>query len=288
MEFFVLTTIQVVNSIAELVLVSIGLAVIFGMMRVINLAHGEFIMLGGFAAIYACNLGINIWISILIVAPCMVGLLGLVVERLIIRHLYGRMIDTMLASWGLSLLLTGLATTLFGNRVQGISAPLGSVQFAGYSISLYNQFMVAVCLLLIVGGFAILRFTRVGLIARATMQNPEMAASLGINRSQVFALTFALGAALSGLAGALLAPLSGVVPTMGAAYVAKAFITVITGGASVITGTALGSTLLGGIGTITTFLSNPIFGDVALLAAAIILLRLLPTGITGKVFRGAP
>ncbi len=287
MHYFLLAVIQLIDSIAELILVSLGLAVIFGMMRVINLAHGEFIMLGGFTSIFATNMGINVWIAILGVSPFIVGVLGLVIERLIIRHLYGRMIDTMLATWGLSLLLTGLATTLFGNRVQGISAPLGSIEFAGFSISLYNQFMVAVCLILIAGGYAILRFTRLGLIARATMQNPEMAASLGINRSRVFAMTFSLGAALSGLTGALLAPLSGVVPTMGAAYVAKAFITVITGGASVITGTGLSASLLGSIGTVTTFLSNPIFGDIALLATALILLRILPTGITGKIFRGA-
>lgn len=287
MHFFLLTLVQIIDSIAELVLISLGLAVIFGMMRVINLAHGEFIMLGGFTSIFATNMGINIWISILVISPFVVGILGLVIERLIIRHLYGRMIDTMLATWGLSLLLTGVATSVFGNRVQGISSPLGSVDLAGFSISLYSQFMVVVCLVLVAGGYALLRFTRLGLIARATMQNPEMAASLGINRSRVFALTFALGAALSGLTGALLAPLSGVVPTMGAAYVSKAFITVITGGASVITGTGLGASLLGSIGTVTTFLSNPIFGDIALLATALVLLRILPTGITGKIFRGA-
>lgn len=287
MHYFILTLIQIIDSIAELILVSLGLAVIFGMMRVINLAHGEFIMLGGFTSILAVNHGINVWIAILVVSPIVVGIVGLVIERLVIRHLYGRMVDTMLATWGLSLLLTGLATALFGNRVQGISSPLGSAEIAGFSISLYNQFIVLVCLILIAGGYALLRFTRLGLIARATMQNPEMAASMGINRSRVFTLTFSLGAALSGLTGALLSPLSGVVPTMGAAYVSKAFITVITGGASVITGTGLSGTLLGSIGTVTTFLSNPIFGDIALLFAALILLRLLPTGITGKIFRGA-
>jgi branched-chain amino acid transport system permease protein len=99
-EFLALTAIQIVDSIASLALIGIGLAVIFGMMRVINLAHGEFIMLGGFATIFAVNAGINLWLAMLVVAPAAVGLLGLFVERLIIRHLYGRMIDTMLASLG--------------------------------------------------------------------------------------------------------------------------------------------------------------------------------------------
>lgn len=112
MHYFILTLIQIIDSIAELILVSLGLAVIFGMMRVINLAHGEFIMLGGFTSILAVNHGINVWIAILVVSPIVVGIVGLVIERLVIRHLYGRMIDTMLATWGLSLLLTGLATAL--------------------------------------------------------------------------------------------------------------------------------------------------------------------------------
>jgi branched-subunit amino acid ABC-type transport system permease component len=287
-EFLALTAIQIVDSIASLALIGIGLAVIFGMMRVINLAHGEFIMLGGFATIFAVNAGINLWLAMLVVAPAAVGLLGLFVERLIIRHLYGRMIDTMLASWGLSLLLIGLATMLFGNRVMGVSAPLGSVQIGDYSVALYDQAILAICIVVFAAGYVLLRFSRFGLIARATMQNPEMAASLGIVRPRVFAATFTVGAALSGLAGGLIAPLSGVVPTMGAAYVAKAFITVITGGASVITGTAISAALLGAISTETTFLTTPVIGDVALLLAAIVLLRLLPSGITGRLFKGAP
>ena len=288
MQLFALTGLQIVDSIASLALVGVGLAVIFGMMRVINLAHGEFIMLGGFVTIFAVSAGSNIWFAMLVVAPAAVGLLGFVVERLIIRHLYGRMIDTMLASWGLSLLLIGLATMLFGNRVKGVSAPLGSVQIGMYSVGLYDQAIVGICVVVFAAGYALLRFTRWGLIARATMQNPEMAASLGIARSRVFAVTFTVGAALSGLAGGVIAPLSGVVPTMGAAYVAKAFITVITGGASVVTGTAVSAALLGTVSTGTTFLTTPVIGDVALLLAAIVLLRLLPSGITGRVFRGAP
>ena len=285
MDVILLTAIQIVDSVANLALVGFGLAVIFGMMRVINLAHGEFIMLGGFAAVFATNAGVNIWLAMLVVAPLAVGLVGLLVERLIIRRLYGRMIDTMLATWGLSLLLIGLATSLFGNRVMGIAAPLASFDIGGYSVSIYDQVIVAVCILVYAAGYLILRLTRWGLIARATMQNAEMAASLGIARSTVFATTFTIGAALSGLAGGLIAPLSGVVPTMGAAYVAKAFITVITGGTDVIAGTAVSASVLGAISTWATFLTTPVIGDVAMLAAAIIFLRLLPRGVSGG-FRG--
>ncbi|WP_439604379.1 branched-chain amino acid ABC transporter permease, partial [Shinella sp.] len=244
MDYFLVVLLQIAGAVGNLALVSVGLAVIFGMMRVINLAHGEFIMLGGFAAIFSVQAGVNIWLAMLVVAPLSVALLGVLVERLIMRRLYGRMVDTMLASWGLSLLLIGLATTFFGNRVVGVAAPVGSFRIGQYSLGAYDFVLTGIVLVIFAAGYAVLRFTRVGLVARATMQNREMASSLGIEPSRVYAVTFAIGSALSGLAGGLLAPISGVLPTMGVAYVAKAFITVITGGASVITGTALSSTLL--------------------------------------------
>jgi branched-chain amino acid transport system permease protein len=287
-DFLFVVLLQVVGTIGSLALVSVGLAVIFGMMRVINLAHGEFIMLGGFATIFGVHAGINVWVAMLVVAPLSVACVGALVERLIIRRLYGRMVDTMLASWGLSLLLIGLATTFFGNRVVGIAAPIGSYMVGDYSLSGYDLVIAAVSLVIFAGAYAVLRWTQWGLIARATMQNPEMASSLGIEPSLVYAVTFTVGAALSGLAGGLLAPLSGVLPTMGVAYVAKAFITVITGGASIVVGTASSALFLGSVNTLATFLTTPVVGDVALLVAAAIFLRLLPTGITGRLFRGAP
>ena len=287
-ELAIATFLHVLAAIASLALISSGLAVIFGMMRVINLAHGEFIMLGGFATIYATRLGLNIWIAIFVVAPLVVAVIGFVLERLVIRHLYGRLIDTMLATWGLSLALIGAATMIFGNRVEGVAAPLGGLAIGQYSVSLYEQVEVVVVLLLLAAGYLVLKYTEIGLIARATMQNPAMSASLGVDPTRVYSITFCIGAALSGLAGGMLAPLSGVVPTMGVAYVARAFITVITGGVSIIVGTALSSSLLATIGTVATMLTTPVIGDVVLLVAAIVLLRILPKGITGSIFRGAP
>jgi branched-subunit amino acid ABC-type transport system permease component len=280
-----LLAIQVLYAIASLALISIGLAIIFGMMRVINLAHGEFLMLGGYAAIVATNHGISIWLSMLVVAPIVVGIIGVVVERAIIRFLYGRMIDTMLATWGLSLLLVGLTTAIFGNTTVGISAPLGSIQIGGYRTSAYTLFVIAVAVVVLGAIFAVMRWTRLGLIARGTMQNANMAAALGVNPPRVYAVTFGVGAALSGLAGAVLAPVSGVFPTIGVAYVAKSFITVIGGGAAILSGTVSASTLFGAINQIATFVTTPVFGEVALLAAAIVLIRLLPQGITGRFFR---
>jgi branched-subunit amino acid ABC-type transport system permease component len=284
-DLIALLAIQVLYAIASLALISIGLAIIFGMMRVINLAHGEFLMLGGYAAIVATNHGISIWIAMLVVAPIVVGIIGVVVERTIIRFLYGRMIDTMLATWGLSLFLVGMTTVIFGNTTVGISAPLGSFEIGAYRSSAYTLFVIAAAGVVLSGVFAMLRWTRLGLIARGTMQNADMAAALGVNPARVYAVTFGLGAALSGFAGGVLAPVSGVFPTIGVAYVAKAFITVIGGGAAILSGTASASALFGTINQVATYATTPVFGEVALLAAAIVLIRLLPQGITGRFFR---
>jgi branched-subunit amino acid ABC-type transport system permease component len=277
--------IQVLYTIASLALISIGLAIIFGMMRVINLAHGEFLMLGGYSAIESTRAGVNIWISMLLVAPIVVGLIGVIVERTIIRWLYGRMIDTMLATWGLSLFLVGLATAIFGNTTVGLSAPLGSFQIGAYRASAYTLFVIVVAALVFLGVLLVMRYTRLGLIARGTMQNADMAAALGVNPNRVYAVTFGVGAALTGLAGGVLAPVSGVFPTIGVAYVAKSFITVIGGGAAIVAGTASASALFGSINQIATYATTPVFGEVALLAAAIVLIRMLPQGITGRFFR---
>jgi urea transport system permease protein len=269
------------------VIVSAGLAVIFGMMKVINLAHGEFLMLGGYATLGAIKIGINLWVAIFIAAPLVVGVIGIVLERLVIRRLYGRMIDTMLATWGLSLLLVGIVTSLFGNTTAGISTPLGNFMIGNYSVSVYTLLIITVAIVLALALRAVLLKTQLGLIARGTMQNPQMADALGISPSRVYSVTFAIGAALSGLAGGLLAPLTGVVPTMGSAFIAKSFITVIGGGPAILAGLVGASSFFGAINQIAAFLSTPVFGEVALLFAAIVMLRLLPQGITGRFFKGS-
>lgn len=286
MDYIAVVSLEVLNAIAALLLASVGLAIVFGMMKVINLAHGEFIMMGGYAAITASGLGINIWIATLVVAPLVVGLIGFVVERIVMRHLYGRMVDTMLATWGLSLLFIGLVTSIYGNTTIGLSSPLGSMTVGTYQVSLYTLFILAVAAAVMIGLFLLLTRTSFGLVARGVMQNPGMAAALGVNPAHVYSATFSLGAALAGLAGGVLAPITGVVPTIGVAYVAKSFITVIGGGASIITGTLAASGLFGAVNQLTTFATTPVIGEVGLLLVAIVLVRLLPQGITGRFFRG--
>jgi urea transport system permease protein len=276
---------NVLAGIATLVLITLGLGVIYGMMRIINLAHGEFMMLGAYTAVTASGAGINIWISMLILPPIVVGLIGLVLERTLIRFLYGRIIDTMLATWGVSLGLIGLTTTIFGNVVRGVSTPFGGFSIGRYNAGLYSLVIMAVAAGALVAMLVLLRKTRYGLILRATMQNPGMSAALGVSPPTIYMATFALGSALAGLAGGVLAPVSGISPSMGAAYIAKAFITVLGGGAAIITGTGLASTLFGTINELISFETTPVIGDVALLVAAVVMIRLLPQGITGRFLR---
>lgn len=286
MDLTIAVILQILYGIANLALISLGLAIVFGMMRVINLAHGEFLMLGGYTVVVATNNGVNLWFAMLVLAPVVVGLIGIVVERLLIRWLYGRMVDTLLATWGLSLLFIGLVTTIFGaSTATTISPPLGIVQIGEYTSSGYELFLIGVTIALLFLVWAVLRFTKLGLVSRGTMQNAEMAEALGVSTSRIYMVTFGLGAMVSGLAGGLLAPITGVLPTIGAIYIAKAFITVISGGMAILAGTASASVLLGGINGIVDFLTGPTIGEVALLLTAIILLRLMPRGITGTWFR---
>ena len=287
MDYAGVVILEIIYMIAFLALTSAGLAIVFGMMRVINLAHGEFVMLGGYATIASAKAGINIYFAMLVISPLVVGLWGLIVERVVVRHLYGRMVDTMLATWGVSLLMVGLVTLIFGNTAVSVPAPIPGYQLGSFQMGGYNLFIIAVATLTVLGLWLLLRYTRVGLIARGAMQSADVAASLGYNPKLVYMWTFTAGAALSGLAGGVLAPLTGLLPSSGGAYIAKAFITVITGGAAVIAGTLSSSVIFGTINQIVSFGSTPVFGEIAMLALAIVLLRLMPQGITGRFFRNS-
>ena len=287
MDYAAVVGLEIIYMIAFLALTSAGLAVVFGMMRVINLAHGELVMIGGYTTIACAKAGINIYLAMLVIAPLVVGLIGLLIERLVVRHLYGRMIDTMLATWGLSLLMVGLVTLIFGNTAVSVPAPIPGYALGSFQMGGYNLFIIAVAVLTVLGLWLLLRFTRVGLIARGAMQSADVAASLGYNPKRVYMWTFTAGAALSGLAGGVLAPLTGLLPSSGGAYIAKAFITVITGGAAVVAGTLSSAVAFGTINQLVSFGSTPVIGEIAMLALAIVVLRLMPQGITGRFFRNS-
>ena len=286
MDLAFVILVEILYAITLLALISSGLAVVFGMMKVINLAHGEFMIMGGYATITAVNLGVNVFIAMLVIAPMIVGVIGLLVERIVIRHLYGRLVDTMLATWGLSLFFVGVVTMIFGNTTTSITTPIKGFAVGNYQINGYNFFIISLTAALLAAIYVLLKTTRLGLVARGTMQRSDMAAALGHSPDRIYMATFFCGSALSGLAGAALAPLVGLTPNSGLDYIAKAFITVVSGGPSLIFGLLSSSTLFGLVNQVFSFAVSPVIGEVALLVAAVILLRLLPKGVTSRFFRG--
>jgi branched-chain amino acid transport system permease protein len=293
---------EILNSITILVLLALGLAVIFGMMRIVNLAQGEFFTAGAFTVLAGTRYAhLPLGIAMLL-APFVVAALGILLERLVIRRLYGRPLDVMLATWGVSLLLIGVITVIFGAVTQGIPFALGNFRVGQYQYPQYRIVMTTVAAGLMLGLYLLFRYTAFGRRARATIANPEMASAIGINTPRMFMLTFGLGAGLAGAAGAIMAPIVGVVPTMGVLYIARAFITVVVGGPIVLLGTLSSASVLGLIEALISRFSlfkiqtgghcapppceisiggSAFFGQIALLIFAIVLLRLLPQGISG-------
>ena len=149
MDLAGIIAVQIGYTVASLALISAGLAVIFGMMRVINLAHGEFLMLGAYAVVVSTKAGIDFWVSMLVIAPLFVGIVGVIVERFIVRFLYGRMMDTLIATWGLSLLFIGIITTIFGNATESVVSPLGSFEIGEFAESQYRLFIIFLGVLVI-------------------------------------------------------------------------------------------------------------------------------------------
>jgi branched-subunit amino acid ABC-type transport system permease component len=254
-------------------------------MKVINLAHGEFMMLGGYACVFCVRAGVPIWLAYL-AAAIAIGIFGIIVERVLIRHLYGRIVDTLLATWGLSLFLVGLVTTLFGPQAWSIPTQFGNVSFGGMNFSSYNFVLIAISFAMIGVTWAIARFTVAGLIVRGTMQDAVIASALGVNRDIIYMATFGYGAALAGLAGAVLVPITGASPSVGLFFVGKAFINVIVGGHLPLLGTLLASSLFGTIDGFVSYVWSSVLGEVSVLIVAVILLRLLPLGITGRLRSG--
>lgn len=270
---------------AFLLLCALGLIVILGMMNIINLAHGELMMLGAYTATIVVQRGVPFWIAV-IIAFFVVGIFGAILERLIVRRFYGRELGALVVTWGISLLLAQGMLLLLGPFMPAIPIPGGSVAVGVYSFSEYWIALIVICIALILGLWWLYNGTEVGLQARATMQNAAMARALGVNTDRIYMLTFSLGAGLAGLSGALLAPTTSIAPYMGQQFVAPAFITVVVGGATnVIAGAVGSSVLLSLIKTPVGFWLGAFLGTVALLLAALIIIRLIPDGISAAIQR---
>ncbi|RQG98949.1 ABC transporter permease subunit [Natrarchaeobius oligotrophus] len=266
----------------KLALIALGLAVIFGIMGIINFAHGEFILVGAYTTAMGYHAGFPLLLAIF-VGGLAAGIFGLIVERLIIQHLYDRLIETLVATWGVSLIVIQLVRIQFGGTFAGIHTPLGSIQYGAFSASTYRIALAGAAIVLFASTYAIFMYTRYGLHSRAAMQNKEMAQCLGIPTKRVYMKTFFFGSVLSGIAGGLIAPTVSLTPDMGTNVLVEAFVTVIVGGANVIVGTSLAALSLGIIQAPASMLFGTLGGYLALLITTVLLIRVLPEGLTGVV-----
>lgn len=277
-----------------LLLVALGLAVTYGAMGIINMAHGEMVMIGAYVAVLAnIWLGANLFAAIPL-AFAATALLGLVVERLVVRRLYGRLLDTLLATWGIAILLQQairleFGLSFFGLHVEGLGSGLqnvpvpqvlqGTLRLFGQDLNIYRMFIVLVTAVLAGLTWAVLYRTPLGMKVRAIIRNPQMAAACGIDVKQTNAITFALGSGLAGVAGVLMAGFRSVSPDMGATMVVDGFMVVVTGGVGSLLGTIAASGLLGEINALVAIFTNEIAGRAAVLAVVIGVILLKPAGL---------
>jgi branched-chain amino acid transport system permease protein len=275
---------QFADVFAFLILAAAGLAIIFGMMGIINMAHGEFITCGIYVTVICVQHGVPLPLAQAIGAVS-AGLIGIVLELTIIRHLYHRPLDSILATWGISLMVTQGMLIVLGSSWQGIGTPLGSFAVGGYTFSTYRLVLFGAAVGVLVGLYLIYMRTNYGVMARATMQNAEMARALGVRTQRMYAISFGLGAALAGLCGALYAPTMTLIPTMGITFIIESFVTVVVGGANVLMGTAPAGVLLGVVRTILNAWYGQIAGQIGLLITVIIVIRMLPEGVSGWLSR---
>jgi len=292
---------QFLDSFAFIVLAAAGLAIIFGIMGVINLAHGEFILIGAYTATLAVTqLGLPLVVAML-VGGLVTGLFGILTERVIIsgawpnyisqrtlgrdviEPLYDRLADSMVATFGLSLILTQGARIRFGNSINQIATPFGAISYGAFSYSSYRIVLAGVSIGLLLATYYVFTRTDFGMRARATIQDKETAQAMGVNTDRMYMLTFGIGSALAGLTGALFAPVISMQPTLGDQFLVEAFVAVVVGGPSVVLGTALSGGVLGAILATFSNLYGTFIGRIALLVAALIALRFLPNGITGFI-----
>ena len=276
---------QLGTNAAFLLLSALGLIVILGMMNIINLAHGELMMMGAYTATILVHRGVPFPLTV-IAAFITVALVGAVLERFIVRRFYGERLGALVVTWGISLILSQGTLMLLGPFMPSIPIPGGSIAVGQYSFSVYWLALVLITVVLLVALSLLYSRTTIGLQARATMQKPDMARALGVRTDIVYLLTFSLGSGLAGLSGALLAPTLSIAPFMGQQFVAPAFITVVVGGASNVIAGALGSSmLLSIVQTPVGFWLGAFLGNVALLMAALVIIRVMPDGISAAFQR---
>ncbi|MEZ5831625.1 MAG: branched-chain amino acid ABC transporter permease [Dongiaceae bacterium] len=268
---------DIVTTAAILFIVSSGLLLVFGVMKLINFAHGGLITLGGYAAVIATILGLNPWVAVPIAA--MFGaIVGLAMERVIVRPLYSRPLDAILATWGLSIIIGQIITLVFDRGVHFAEPPVrGVVSVLGEPYSSYRLILTAIALALGLSLALALRGTNLGLSTRAVIMNEDLARGLGINSGLVRCITFTLGSALAAIAGAFITPLSSVDPNMGIPWLINAFMLVLVSGSSILS-LAVASVVLGGAQVLVSNYFGSVLGGLTIAALAAIILRIRPQG----------
>jgi urea transport system permease protein len=278
-----------------LLLAALGLALSFGLMRVINMAHGEMLMMGGYLAYVATSMfgkGAGFFIG-LVFAFVGTALFGALLEVTLIRRLYGRPLDTLLATWGVSLILQQAARSIFGPVGVEVTAPawlggslaVGGTALTGVAVPAVRIFIIVLAALVLGGMALLLTRTRLGLLVRAVHQNRAMAEALGANTRAVDLIVFSLGTGIAGLAGAALALIAPVTPTVGSSYIVYAFLVVIVGGLGSLTGTLLAALAIGLFSAVAQIFTNVSVADVLLLIAVVAFLQFRPRGIVTQMSR---
>jgi branched-chain amino acid transport system permease protein len=265
-------------------LLAIGLSLIFGMLTVVNFAHGAFFMVGAFLGVYFLGLTGNFWLS-LVIAPLIVGAIGLLAERFLVRPLYGRGIDyPLLLTFGLSYVLIDVVRALFGIEGLPSSTPAslrGAVDLGFGHFPLYRLFLIGATAVVVLALWLFLEKTRYGLIIRAGSRDSEIVRVLGVDITKVWWLVFGLGTAIAGLSGVLAAPTRAVNPEMGIHVLAEAFVVTVVGGMGSLPGAVVAGLLVGIVFSMTALIA-PAYAEMSIFVLMALVLLVRPQGFFGK------
>jgi branched-chain amino acid transport system permease protein len=266
------------------VLFAIGLSLIFGMLTVVNFAHGAFFMVGAYVGLFVLMMGGNFWLA-LVVVPLVVGVIGLIVERFLVRPLYGRGIDyPLLLTFGLSYIMVELIRIAFGTTGYPFDTPellQGAVDIGIGYFPLYRLFVLGAAAVVLLVLWLFLEKTSYGLIIRAGARDPQIVRVLGVDVSRVWLVVFGVGTGIAGLAGVLAAPLQGVIPEMGSTILAEAFVVTVVGGMGSIGGAVIAGLLVGVVVSMTSLFA-PEMAKVSIFALMAIVLLVRPQGFFGR------
>lgn len=280
---------QMLNGLAlgvSVILVAVGLTIIFGLLDVINMSHGEFYAIGAFGALALSLSGFNYWVLVALVPILMIPL-GVVTERHLIRRVYDgpdRHVSTLLLTFGLGLIFEDVLKIFFGPNTHRPANPLpGATDLFGVFIPTYRLFLIVVGIAVILSVAWVVYRTRLGAMVRAASFDRNMAASLGVRVGWVYSGAFAFGVALAGLAGVLLAPIYSVFPTMGHDFILMAFTVVIVGGMGSIWGAVIAGVVLTQIQAISSLVISPVWADPIVFSVMVLVLMFRPQGLFGRL-----